>query len=111
MEITKTKENNYLNLIIDGDLDASSAIYLDESIQKALEDNESIILIDCKKLDYISSAGLGVFMSYLKDFEERNVSMILFGLSDKVNNVFKILGLDNLLQIVETKEDALKTIA
>lgn len=110
MEITKKKENNYLNLIIDGDLDASSAIYLDEYIQNALNENENIILIDCGRLDYISSAGLGVFMSYLKDFDERNVIMVLFGLSDKVKNVFQILGLDNLLRIVETKDDALKTI-
>ncbi len=107
MEITSNKEDNILVIEIDGDLDASSAILLDQEIEIALKNNEQKMVVDCTNLEYISSAGLGVFMSYLQDFEERQVSLVLYGLSDKVLNVFKILGLDNLLKIVNNKEEAL----
>lgn len=111
MKITSIKEDDLLFIQIDGDLDASSAILLDQEIEAALDNGEQKIIVDCNALDYISSAGLGVFMSYLKDFEDQQVTLVLFGLSEKVMNVFKILGLDNLLKIVESKEAAVTVAA
>jgi anti-sigma B factor antagonist len=106
MKITNEKENDFYVIGIDGDLDASSCINLDKSISEAVSKGEKKIIIDCSRLNYISSAGLGVFMSYLQDFENNNISLVLFGLSEKVNNVFQILGLDQLIKIVNTKEEA-----
>jgi anti-sigma B factor antagonist len=48
-------------------------------------------------------------MSYLQDFETNKIKLALFNLSDKVKGVFQILGLDQLIKIVSTKEEA-KTI-
>jgi anti-sigma B factor antagonist len=106
MKITNEKENDFYVIGIDGDLDASSCINLDKSISEAVSNGEKKIIIDCSRLNYISSAGLGVFMSYLQDFENNNISLVLFSLSDKVKNVFQILGLDQLIKIVNTKEEA-----
>jgi anti-sigma B factor antagonist len=92
--------------VINGDLDASSSILLDKAIAEAVSQNQANILIDCKNLNYISSAGLGVFMSYLQDFQDKNISLVLYGINDKVLNVFEILGLDQLLTIVLSKEEA-----
>ena len=106
MKLTNQKENDYFILGIDGDLDASSCIILDNAISEAVSKGEKKIIIDCSRLNYISSAGLGVFMSYLQDFENNRISMALFNLSEKVKNVFQILGLDQLIKIVDTKEEA-----
>ena len=38
--------------------------------------------------------------------EEGGIKMVLFGLGNNVKNVFHILGLDQLINLVETKEDA-----
>jgi anti-sigma B factor antagonist len=45
-------------------------------------------------------------MSYLQDFETQGISMTLYGLNAKVKKVFQILGLDALINIVNTKEEA-----
>lgn len=108
MEISLTKEANYHTINIKGDLDASSAILLDQEIEKVLKLSTNRLLINCKDLNYISSAGLGVFMSYMQDFKEKNIKMVLFGLSEKVENVFKILGLDSILPIVKDKNEAIQ---
>jgi anti-sigma B factor antagonist len=79
---------------------------MDQAIEKAVLGGQKSILIDCSELTYISSAGLGVFMSYLKDFEANNTNLILFEVSDRVKSVFQILGLDELINIVGTKEEA-----
>jgi anti-sigma B factor antagonist len=70
----------------------------------------SKILVDCSALEYISSAGLGVFMSYIEEFKDRNIKMVLFGMSDKVENTFNILGLNELLQIGKDKAQAKQLI-
>lgn len=110
MELSTKKEKNYWLIEINGDLDASSSIQLDNEISRLIENNEKNILIDCQKLEYIASAGLGVFMSYLQDLIDNDISMQLFNLNEKVFEVFKILGLDDLISIVDNKEKAISTI-
>jgi len=106
MNLTSDKENDYYIIGIDGDLDASSCINLDQTISEAVSKGEKKIIIDCSRLNYISSAGLGVFMSYLQDFETNKIKLALYNLSEKVKGVFQILGLDQLIKIVNTKEEA-----
>lgn len=110
IEISKTTENNYLLISVEGEADASSSLELDRQIRESFEGDVRNILVDCTNLNYISSAGLGVFMSYIEEVNEKAITFIIFGLSDKVSKVFGILGLDQLLTIKQTKEDALAEI-
>ncbi|MNC97067.1 hypothetical protein D3C83_146070 [compost metagenome] len=50
-------------------------------------------------------------MSYIEEFKEKNYKMVIFGMKDKVFNTFNILGLDELLTIVATREDAKKKLS
>ena len=106
MQISSVLEDGSYVITIDGDVDASSSIMLDEAIRKAIQEGQQHILIDCVNLNYISSAGLGVFMSYIEELKVKNSRMVLFGLSERVENVFKVLGLDQLLNIKDTKDQA-----
>jgi anti-sigma B factor antagonist len=110
IEINKTNENNYLLIHVSGEADASSSIHLDKAIREAMDDNGPHILIDCTQLEYISSAGLGVFMSYIEEISRKGINFIIYGLSDKVLKVFGILGLDQLLTIKKNKEEAIELI-
>ena len=107
VEIKTQVEGDIALIIIDGDIDASSSIQLDESLNQQLENKQVNIIIDCADLNYISSAGLGVFMSYIEEFSATKQKFVLYGLSDKVKSVFEMLGLDQLMNIVPTKSDAL----
>jgi len=99
-------DGDILIVKVSGDVDASSSITLDNAISKVISDGHKKILIDGNEMHYISSAGLGVFMSYLQDFEKENIKMALFGMNDNVVNVFKILGLDQLIKMVKSEDEA-----
>ncbi len=101
INITNNIEDGMLVIVLDGEIDASSSIHLDGAIGQAMGARHKELLIDCSKLMYISSAGLGVFMSYIEDFKSQNIQMILFGLNKNVMGVFEILGLDQLLEIAK----------
>lgn len=96
--------------MLNGEVDASNSVELDQAIQEILAEGTTKILVDGSTLEYISSAGLGVFMSYLEDFQDRGITFIIFGLNDKVQNVFHILGLDQLITIEKDQHEALARI-
>ncbi len=109
IEINDKMEDEIFLIEVKGEVDASSSIHLDNVLQKAMDAKKSI-LMDLSLLDYISSAGLGVFISYIEDMKDEEISLVLFGLQPKVFQVFEILGLHNLMQIVNTKEEALHEV-
>lgn len=94
-------EDNILDIHLHGELDAHSSIELDEVIKSALEEGKTRIAINCYHLRYISSAGVGVFISYLDDLHRRNGRFIFYGMNDSVFQVFKILGLTDIMMITD----------
>ncbi|WP_400193570.1 STAS domain-containing protein [Hymenobacter sp. B81] len=106
MKIVQNADANNLTLGLDGELDASSSVLLDAELTKPDILRYQKVLIDCQKLNYISSAGLGVFISHLQRFQDAGVKLVFFNMQEKVHNVFEILGLDSLMTIVPTEQEA-----
>ena len=106
MKVTTQSSEDTLTLRLDGELDASSAVILDSELNKPELLQYRKVLIDCQRLTYISSAGLGVFISHLQRLQDANVKLVFFNMQEKVFNVFEILGLDSLMNIVQTEQEA-----
>jgi anti-sigma B factor antagonist len=106
LRLEKTTENQSEILILFGEVDASNSVILDEAMQEMIDSGSKSIIVDGKNLEYISSAGLGVFMSYLEDFQEKGISMKICDLTPKVFEVFKILGLNQLIPIYKDRAAA-----
>jgi anti-sigma B factor antagonist len=111
IDIKRIQEDKADVLILIGEIDASSSIELDLTIAKSVGEGYTKILVDCNSLEYISSAGLGVFMSYIEEFNEKDIKMVLFGMNERVANTFEILGLDQLLAIEADKDQAKKVVS
>ncbi len=94
-------------IVINGEVDASSSIQLDDAFEKAISSGIPKILVDCSELSYISSAGLGVFMSHVEDCEAKGIKFVLYNLNAKIQSVFDMLGLNQLIEIKSSKEEAL----
>ncbi len=100
-------ESGCYELIVGGEIDASSSIHLETALHKAMDESDKIS-VNVTELEYISSAGLGVFMSILQDLENRSIKLALFGMKQKVFEVFEILGLDQLMVIKKDKTEVLE---
>ncbi|WP_421875002.1 STAS domain-containing protein [Marinoscillum sp.] len=109
VRIETSKENDYQLIQVYGEIDASSSIELDNALKTAAAES-SQILIDLEHLEYISSAGLGVFISYLEELKKNEVKLVIFSLKDKVLEVFEILGLQHLMNIKSNKTEALECL-
>ena len=57
------------------------------------------LTVDCTALDYVSSAGIAVFMDTYKRLATAGHALRLVNLTPRVRNVFAYAGLDKLLGI------------
>ncbi|MFT7236992.1 MAG: anti-sigma B factor antagonist [Cyclobacteriaceae bacterium] len=107
VNIDIAKEHDIQLITVVGEIDASSSIELDDALRSASDEGSGII-INLEGLDYISSAGLGVFISYIDELKTKKILFILFGMQPAVKEVFDILGLNQIMTIVTDKDEAIK---
>lgn len=89
-----------------GYLDAHTAPKLEEAFSSLLTSKQFRIVVNCKDLSYISSAGLGVFMAYIEDVRQNKGDIKLTNMSPKVYNVFDLLGFPLLYEIFKDEREA-----
>ena len=106
MEIIQIYKDEILDIHISGQLDANSSIKLDDVIKEAIAQRKTKITINCLEMTYISSAGLGVFISHLDDMKGYGGKFVFYEMSDSVYGIFKILGLHTIMEIVENQGEA-----
>jgi len=93
---------------IKGYLDAHTAPDLESVFNGLLSDNKFKIVVNCKNLNYISSAGLGVFMMFIEEVRKNSGDIKLSNMTPKVYNVFDLLGFPLLYDITQDETEALK---
>lgn len=89
-----------------GYLDAHTAPDLENAFQKLIDEKKFNIVVNCRDLSYISSAGLGVFMAYIEDVRKNQGDIKLTNMSPKVYNVFDLLGFPILYEIYRDEQEA-----
>ncbi len=101
--IVKESEN-IVSIAISGFLDAHTAHILEGAIKEQIEKKNFNIEIDFKNLDYISSAGFGVFMEFIEEIRENAGDLVLINMNKKIRNLFELLGFDLLFKIQTLEE-------
>ncbi len=110
MVIKQERFENYAIITAEGRLEVNYfdefKIIIDELVAAGLKN----IIIDCKDLFFISSAGLRVIIMTLKEMQKVQGRLMFAALHDNIRSVFVITGYAQLLEIYETTEDAVQSI-
>lgn len=91
-----------------GFLDLHTVPKFEEAIDNLMKETRYRIIINLKNLDYISSAGLGVFMGFIEEIREHNGDIKLSNLSERVFKVFDLLGFPALFEIFDQESQAIE---
>ncbi|MDR3699965.1 MAG: STAS domain-containing protein [Candidatus Sulfopaludibacter sp.] len=94
-----------------GFLDAHTAPEFETAVEQEIEAGHRKLIVDCQGLTYISSAGLGVFMSFLEELRESGGDIKICGPSPKVLQVFEILGFPAIFDMLPDVAAAVKRYA
>ena len=103
MEITITKTQEKTVICVNGRVDSANYQLLETKIDEIIESGETSLLIDCKNLNYISSAGLRTFLVGLKKVKSLNGTLELANLQSKIKELFDLSGFSNLFSFITTE--------
>ncbi len=94
-----------------GYLNAHTARHFEEVLQKLVDENRLLIVINCHQLDYIASAGLGVIMGFIDMVRENSGDIRLCAMNNTVKSIFEVLGFTELYSIFENEEKAVRSFS
>ena len=97
MTINKTLEADKLTVALDGRLDTNTSPDLEKELSSSIKGVKELVF-DLASLEYISSAGLRVLLSFQKIMNEQG-SMVVKNVNDTVNEVFEVTGFSDILTI------------
>lgn len=84
---------------LSGEIDVYTAPKLKESLLPLAKQENHTLEIHLDDVNYMDSTGLGVFIGVLKSTKENNSQMTLVNLQDRVQRLFKITGLNEIMNI------------
>ena len=103
-----TREENVRVLRVSGPLEQTDAQTFKAELERATtEAGEAPIIVDLSRLEKIGSAAMRLLVQFTKRMAERGQTMFTVGLSGVVREVVEMCGMDALLRIAPTTDDAL----
>ena len=111
MNISESKQGNVTILKAQGKLDSTSSPELDQRLASLIESGTNQIALDLADLDYVSSAGLRVFLSAAKRLKQASGKLALANLSVQVQQIFDIAGFESILPVFKTVNEAIDACA
>jgi len=105
-EVSRNDHESVSVLNLAGFLDAHTAPKFQEELLTLIREERTRIVVNLKSLDYISSAGLGVFMGFIEEIREKGGDIKLSNMSPKVFKVFDLLGFPALYEIFDDEAEA-----
>lgn len=90
-----------------GYIDTYNSNYFTNRMNKILEIGVYKIIFDYSGVSYVSSTGIGSFMTVLKTVKSHGGGIVLLKMVPRVYEVFSLLGFSQFFKIVDTLEDAI----
>ncbi len=107
MNIVEKKQDDVMLLEIHGRLDTTNYRELEDRMINLIK-KEKKIVIDCREMNYISSAGMRVFLMALKHLKNNDGQLRLSGLTEDTKQIFDIAGFASFFDIYNTAEEAIR---
>jgi anti-anti-sigma factor len=97
MEVTRNFVDGVLHLAIDGRIDSYWADHLDAALREVIGEGHHRLAIDCEKVSFLSSAGIGVFVRHYKQLAAIKGRFRIVRASSAVVSTLNISRLSELL--------------
>ena len=97
-------------VLVPDKVDVKTAGELEEKLEASLQSGVINLICDFSANEYVSSAGLRVFLSILKKTARREGKLVLCAMRPGVKEVFDMVGFSSLFEICESQQEAAQAI-
>jgi anti-anti-sigma factor len=113
--IQSQERGNVQVIAVRGELDLHTAPQLEESVDAALENSDPALAIDLTACEFIDSTGIALIVRAWRQLSDGSNgepagNFALCGLSDQVQRLFQITGLESTIPMHETLDEALAAL-
>lgn len=106
--VEKKHHDNFTILYVEGLIKlGESAEFFSSALENVLKNENSNVIIDFTKIDYIDSTGIGELVGYLGKFSSQNRKLILVNPSDRIQKLLKLAKLDSVFKIYDNENAAI----
>jgi anti-sigma B factor antagonist len=91
-----------------GYIDSENSERLKKAIEEAIAGGGRIV-VDLEKIDYVSSAGWGIFVGYLHDARKNNGDIRMAAMKKEVLEIYELLDFTNIFIYFMTSGEAVKS--
>lgn len=92
---------------VGGYIDTTTSSEVERALNSLLKQGRYKIIIDLGNVDYISSAGWGIFISEIKSIRENNGDLKLVSMIPDVYEIFELLEFHHILDVYDTNQEAI----
>lgn len=108
VNVSYAGEDNSIAIIsAKGFIDTTTAPDLEKKLEEQLALNKYKIIVDLKNIDYVSSAGWGVFVSEIREIRENNGDLVLANMSPDVYDVYELMEFSSILKAFDSVEESI----
>ena len=97
MTVNKELNGSELVVSVSGRIDTTTAPTLEQQIKESIDGVQKLVL-DLAEVEYVSSAGLRVFLSTHKVMAKQD-GMVVRNVSESVKEIFEVTGFADILTI------------
>ena len=101
---TQILNGDILLVVLNGSLGTTTSEQFNQIVQSHLDQGRSKIILDCRRVEYISSLGLGSLVALQARLRKKGGEVKLAGLYGTAADVVRLVHLDRLLNIYDDAE-------
>jgi len=103
--------NNIVGITLGENLSGGNeALLFSSQLIELNKKNVTHVIVNLQNVKLINSSGIGMLVSGLTTLKKNNASMILVGLTDKINSILQMTHLDKVFTSYSNVDEALKNI-
>ena len=99
LDVSTREEGGRVIVAAIGEVDVFTAPLLDAELSRLTADGRVNLVVDLARVDFLDSTGLSVLVKALKRVREAEGSLDVVVVSERVEKVFRITGLDQLIPL------------
>ena len=106
ISLSESVQDKVSEVRVDGVIDTTTAGELEEVIDSLLKRDRYRVVLDLAGVDYISSAGWGIFISHIKEVRANDGDIKLANMITNVYEIYELLEFDKVLKVYSSVDAA-----
>lgn len=109
LSLSQAGQGGELSIVrVDGVVDTITASDLENVVEKLIGQKRFKIVIDLGGVEYISSAGWGIFVSKIQEIRDNGGDLKLVNMIPNVSEIYELLEFEHIIQAFDTLEQGKK---